>query len=167
MYRIRNRSGMGIVGQPIHGSVIDTGAGTTADCNVGWQWALNSGCWKYSPSAWSQMAQFAQPPSSVIAPPPAVDAGTSTVPAPYKCSSGAMETAATNCPEYSAAVDASLAAGKALTDQAMLDWYAVQSPVLDSSASGSTNWLLYAGIALAGVFALSVVGGGSPRRYGR
>jgi hypothetical protein len=164
MYVSRKRRGLGIVGQPIHGSVIDTGAGTTADCNVGWQWALNSGCWKYSPSAWSQMAQFQTPPVPV--PPPAVSAGTSTVPAPYQCASGSMATAATNCPEYSAAVDASIAAGKDLTDAALLDWYGAQTPVLDPSG-GSVNWMLYAGIALAAVFALSVVGGGSPRRYGR
>jgi hypothetical protein len=160
----RNRRGMGIVGQPIHGSVIDTGAGTTADCSVGWQWALNSGCWKYSPSAWDQMKAFGERPASVIKPPPAVDAGTSTVPAPYACSSGAMATAATNCPEYSAAVDAALKAGKDLTDQALLDWYASQPMVPDT---GSPNWLLYAGIGLGVVFALGVVGGGSPRRYGR
>lgn len=29
------------------------------------------------------------------------------------------------------------------------------------------NWMLYGGIALAGVLAVSVMGGGSPRRYGR
>jgi hypothetical protein len=31
----------------------------------------------------------------------------------------------------------------------------------------STNWLLIGGLALVGVVALSAVGGGSPRRYGR
>ena len=75
-----------------------------------------------------------------------------------------MVTAATNCPEYSAAVDASIAEGKALTDQALLDWYGQQSPVTDPA---STNWLLYGVLAVVGLVAVVSVGGGSPRRYGR
>jgi hypothetical protein len=78
------------------------------------------------------MAQFGTPPASLIKPPPAVDLGLSTNPVPYACSSGSLVTAAVNCPEYTAAVDAALAAGKVLTDQALLDWYGTQPPVPDT-----------------------------------
>lgn len=158
-------------------------------CSDAWKWPLNPACWGYSPSAWAQMAQFrAQAPKAdSIKPPPAVDAGTSTVPAPYQCAAGEMATAATNCPEYTAAVDAALAQGKQLTDQALLDWFKEQPIVPDAkpmcfvgtpvmapdgswscdSSAGSSNWLLWGGLAVGAVFAISMLGGGGPRRYGR
>lgn len=138
--------------------------GGPVDCTKNFTWLVTPECWHYSTSAWEQVVAFQQPPSSVIKPPPAVGAGTSTVPAPYACSDGSLTTAATNCPEYSSAVDASIAQGKALTDQALLDWYGQQAPVTDPS---STNWLLYGALAAVGLVALVFVGGGSPRRYGR
>jgi hypothetical protein len=37
----------------------------------------------------------------------------------------------------------------------------------DGSYVCATNWALWGGIAIVGMFALAVIGGGSPRRYGR
>ena len=108
MYRWRR--GMGAIPTP-GSSLIDTGFGIKVDCSQLGPWLLNSGCWSYSPATWAQMAQLPEPP----APPayPAVGAGTSLVPAPYKCADGSMATSATNCPEYSGAIDAATAAQSA------------------------------------------------------
>lgn len=130
------------------------GGGAT-DCSVFSEYVTNAQCWKYTPGAWDQMNQFGTPPSSVFKPPPAPDSALSTAPGgPYACSDGSMVTAATNCPEYSAALDAALAQGKILTNAALLDWYGTQAPVDEPPTSPGVNWLLYGGLGLAFVLVL-------------
>ena len=132
--------------------------------------------------------------SPTLAPPavPAVGAGLSTTPAPYPCSDGSLATAATNCPAYSGAVDAVIAAQQAAWQaqnaatvadtQANLDAIAAANPpwCLSGTATQADdgtwacpalipnipNWLLY-GLLGLGAFAMVASGGGSPRRYGR
>ena len=54
------------VGQPIPGtSCINTGFGACVDCSIWAQWLFNTGCWKYSPTTWEQMAQYPPPPMPV------------------------------------------------------------------------------------------------------
>jgi len=103
----RGYSGLGSAGDILYGSVIDTGFGTTVDCSKWSSFLFNSGCWKYTFGSWGQMAALSPPPVLPM-PPHAVGAGTSTVPAPYACQDGSLVTAATNCPEYSAALDTTI-----------------------------------------------------------
>jgi hypothetical protein len=195
MYRIRNRSGMGIAdpGIPTHWWCPVPGAPVSYLEQM-------FGC----PSVGGVAPVGAQPsdplvneivydPSTytppVVAPIPAVDAGTSTTPAPYACLPG--DTANPNCPGYDAAVAAAIAQqhaanASALNQVAANIRAAIQAgcpnDTLVANADGSLScpsifaglkfpglpsWALIAGIAVVGVFALSVVGGGSPRRYGR
>jgi hypothetical protein len=137
-------------------STIDTGFGIKVDCTNWSSWLLNSGCWQYRPSAWDQMCQFTVPPSPV--PPPAVDAGTSNVPAPYDCA--ATPLASPSCPGYDAAVSSALAAGETATQIKNQEW-ADQQPVVQDSTSWTTIALLAAGIIAAGIF----LGGRRKKRY--
>jgi hypothetical protein len=128
--------------------------------------------------------------SPILQPPavPAVGAGLSPIPAPYPCSDGSLATAAANCPAYSAAIDSVIAQQQAAWDAqnmaTMKDTAANLSAINDANpptcffgtptqaadgtwSCGSTNWLLYGGIALLAVFGMTVMGGGSARRYGR
>jgi hypothetical protein len=126
--------------------------------------AIDPTCFAYSPSAWSQMAGFS-PSALATMPvaPSAVSAGASTVPAPYTQA------------EYDAAVNAALAQGLTETQANNLAASQSQSSVCgsgeslaaDGSCVASTNWLLWGGVALVGLFAIVALGGGSPRRYGR
>jgi hypothetical protein len=165
------------------------GMGSTADlptsifggpyhCEYAVNWAVNPACWKYSTTAWDQMVQFGRPDSSVIAPPPAVPEAYGKTAAPYDCAANPQGDP--SCPGYDAAVAVALAAGKAQTDANVQNFYANQPSVgpgctgqyQDENGdwqcpSGSTNWMLYGVLAIVGVVALTSIGGGSARRYGR
>lgn len=111
-------------------------------CSSWKNWLTHDPCWPYSPDAWSQMSQFNIP----LPPPhvPAVQAGTSTTPAPYTDT------------EYQAALDAAIAEAKAQADAQNLAFFQSQ-PVVDGSAptsSGIPTWLLIAGAAVIGVLVL-------------
>ena len=64
----------------------------------------------------------------------------------------------TNCAAYKAATDSPTCAGIFGTGA---------MGKLFCGAPGETNWLLWGGLALVGVFGLVALSGGSPRRYGR
>jgi hypothetical protein len=149
------RRGMRGIGDPVSSSspaVIDTGFGTSANCADWASWLINSGCWKYSVSAWQQMTGFAPPPTPSA--PPAVGAGTSSTPAPYACSG--IDVTNPYCPEFDAAVTAALKGGQDSTTQNLQAWAGLQVPVADTG-SGMPGWLIGAlliggGIVLLGVF---------------
>ena len=105
------------------GDVLNPTAGTALDCGFLAGGVFKPECWCLSfpalcPSADYAAAQALANPS-VYAPiqqppaPPAVGQALSTLPMPYQCESGTYVTAATNCPEYTAALDASIAAQSA------------------------------------------------------
>jgi hypothetical protein len=109
------------------GDVLNPTAGTKLDCGLFAGGVFKPECWCLSApwlcsTADYQAAQAMANPDVVYAPiqqpppNPAVSAGISTVPAPYQCSDGSMATAATNCPDYLAALAASTAAQKAAQD---------------------------------------------------
>jgi hypothetical protein len=150
MYRLRNR-GLGAK-EDLPQGILGTGA---VDCRQYMTWLYTPECWKYAPSAWEQIVAFPRPTSAIISPPAAVDQSLSTVPAPY------------TIPEYNAAVDKVIGAGKAETDRNIADFFGSVPNVLDGT-EGSIPWWMWAigagGLVLvAGTF----VGGGSARRYGR
>lgn len=147
------RRGMGIAppgGSSFFGSIF---GGT--DCSNSLSWLFDAGCWGYSPSAWDQMSQFSQPPVPV--PAPAVSAGLSTTPAPYQCASGSLVTAATNCPEYTAAIDAALAAGVSETQAGNVAFFGTQSYVGGTASSLSSTWLWIGAAVVAGLLVLGMV----------
>ncbi len=136
--------------------------GMQVDCSNPLVWGLFQWmCGQYSPEAWRQMRAFQGPP----APPAvhAVGAGTSRVPVPYRCSDGSFATAASNCPEFLAAVT-DVATEQAADERAALqEWAGEQVPVSDDSGSLSTFAWVALGIGLVGVAAVTA---GTPRRYG-
>jgi hypothetical protein len=80
--------------------------GPQTDCSSATNWALAPACWSMSPSAWKQ-SEALTGGAAIPPPPPAVDMGTSTLPAPYACQADA--TSSPSCPGYTAAINASIA----------------------------------------------------------
>jgi hypothetical protein len=136
--------------------------GMQVDCSNPLVWGLfQYMCGEYSPAAWRQMRAFAAPPMPV--PMPAVDAGTSKAMLPYRCSDGSYTTAATNCPEFLAAVTAAATKQHEAESSALSSWADEQVPVADDPGGLS----MFAWIALAvGVLGLAAMTAGTPRRYG-
>ena len=147
------RRGLGIA-PPGGSSLIARNLGVT-DCSKTLGWLLDAGCWGYSPSAWDQMSQFNQPPAPM--PSPAVAGALSTTPAPYQCASGSLVTAATNCPEYSAAIDAALTAGASDTQAANIAFFGTQPYVSGASSLLSSTWLWIGAAVVAGLLVLGMV----------
>lgn len=140
-----------------------------ATCNSGWYWFLPF-CWEYSPSAWSEAAQFS-PASLTTMPvsPAAVSVSNPSAPAPLTAEEAAQQTSA------------SLNAAALQTQANNLAASQNQPTVCDSgqvlnddgvcvdagcSLFGLPCWGL-AAIAGLTFFAFAAIGGGSARRYGR
>lgn len=165
------------MGQPVDNarpSVLYTGAGTSVDCSTTWGWVSTPACWKYSPSAWDQMNQFGsfiegQP---LPTPPPPVDLA-NTQNGMYSGTPAQQEA------QYAAAVNASLTAGSAASQAAMLQYFQENGPnvapdcgmfqgspqlqddgVTWKCSGFSTTMILIAAAALGGVVLLT----GSRRR---
>ena len=114
-----------------------------ADCANWKNWLIHSACWGYSPDAWGQMGQLPSP----SAPPhvPAVDTGSSTLPAPY------VDSAA-----YNAALNDAIAVSKEQYNQQNDAFFGTVPMLLDGSntpgPSGGTSiptWLIVVGAAAA------------------
>lgn len=159
------------------------GMGSTADlpqmlgkpyrCDYTMNWLANPLCWEYTREAWSEIIQFGRPTSAVIAPPPAPAEAYGTVAAPYDCVANPQGDP--SCPGYDAAVAASIAAGKAQTNQNISEFFKNQpsvGPGCDGQyqdengewqcpSPASTNWLLYGALAAVGVVVLVSIGGRS------
>jgi hypothetical protein len=187
-YRAKRRRGFG--------DVLNPTAGTALDCGLTNLGVFQKACWCLSFPSLCSTADYtaayalAHPEvyAPVQAPPanPAVGAAYGNVAAPYTCAPG--DTSNPNCPGYDAALALSAAQQKAAADaqniatmnqtaanlKAAAQTQCPAAALIDNGdgtyscpPSSGTNWLLYGGIALAAVFGLAVVGGGSPRRYGR
>ena len=129
------RRSMGEAGAILQGSVIDTGFGTSADCNTWSGYLLNSGCWKYSPAAWEEIAAFATPPA-----PPAVRSPGDII-APPASGTDAQQS-----------VDALLARQMRDAQTQNQAFFNAQPYVPESEAT--TTWLL---IGAAGIVALALL----------
>lgn len=119
-----------------------------ADCANWKNWLIHSACWGYGPSAWGEMGQLPTP----SAPPhvPAVDMGSSTLPAPY------VDSAA-----YNAAINDAIAVSKEQYNQQNDAFFGTVPMLLDGSNTPGPNggtsiptWLIVAGVAV-GVLLIS------------
>jgi hypothetical protein len=162
----------------------------TSEAKAQWCLTFPALCSTASIQAATMLCYPDQVISPIMEPPhtPAVGAALSSLATPYPCSDGSLATAATDCPAYSAALDASIAGQQAAWDaqnmatmkqtQANLDqinnanpptcFFGTPTQAADGTWScGSTNWLLYGALAIGVVALVSMGGGGSARRYGR
>jgi hypothetical protein len=182
MYRVRSR-GLGSCAFP----------NNLSEAKAQWCLTFPALCSTATIQAATALCSPDQVISPILQPPghPAVGAGLSPVAVPYPCSDGSLATAASNCPAYSAAVDASIAdqqiawqvqnAATLAETQANLDAINAANPptCLFGTAtqaadgtwscgglSGIPTWL-WIGLAGVAAFAFVSAGGGSPRRYGR
>ena len=108
-------------------------SGNAVDCDL-WSNILNAVCWG---AAQGERPYLPSPPAPLA--PPAVGQALSTVPALYQCSDGSMATAATNCPDYTAAIDAALAAGEEATQANELDFFTNLAATLPNPATCSST----------------------------
>ncbi len=138
------------------------GMGATAvDCAPQADWSLhnfiaafNPGCWKYSPEAWSEMAQFPSPPQPVpvLTPPD-------------------LRMVPIDAADAEATRDAIIAQNKAAQNQQYADFFRsvervgpeCEGAYLNRDGSWScpseVNWVLWLGLAAGAFFALSVWSG--------
>jgi hypothetical protein len=126
--------------------------------------ALAPKCYGYSPAAWAQMAVYV--PSSLDTSPVAPAA----IPAAYSATAPTVDEAAQQTTD-------SLNAAALATQAANLVASQNQATVCDTGetlaadgvtcVSAATNWALWGGIALVGLFGLVALAGGSPRKAGR
>jgi hypothetical protein len=184
LYRLRSRGGLGSCASP----------NNLSEAKAQWCLTFPALCSTATIQAATALCSPELVISPILQPPPhpAVGAGLSPIPAPYPCSDGSLATAATNCPEYSAAIDASIAdqqrswqaqnAATMAQTQANLDQINAANPPFcllgTATQAADGSWACPSGLpsiptwawfALAGVAAFAMVsaGGGSPRRYGR
>lgn len=164
-YRHRGMAAMTDLPKSIFGGYVD--------CSAYMTWLYTPECWKYSPSAWDQIKNFANPFSpSDIAHTPAVSLTSeqATMPAPYTQA------------EYQAAIDQATGTAAAQTKANILAAAQAGATQIPPDCAGAyqeddgtwacppstgTNWWLWIGVAAIGAFALVALSGGSPRRYGR
>ena len=132
---VRGMAGLGdpntILGRPIQDYCSDTVL-----------WATNAYCWPRSPSAWSQMKQFAQAAAGIPLPKPV----------PAVTDVGFPSTGAPSLDVYQSSVDAAITDSAQQTQADRLSYFQNLLPVMDTSGNGST-WLLIA-LGAAAVIAL-------------
>ena len=161
MYQVKR--GMGDSAVPSTG-VFNLGASQIAHCASAWFY-FDPICWAtgYSRSAFQEMAQY-QPLQSDLPVAPAA------IPSAYSSVAPTVDQASQ---ETSDALNAAMTQTQANTLASSQNQATVcgsGQTLADDGAtcvSAGTNWALWGGIALVGLFALVAMGGGSARRYGR
>jgi hypothetical protein len=144
------------------GDVLDPAAGTALNCGLFHFGFFRPECWAYV-FGQKEALQLANPDLAYPSPP------APAVPAPPPGALTTQTGAVTDTAEEAAALPGELAADAMRRTQAQNQAFfenlnvSLNPPGTDSGV----NWWLWGGLIAAGVFGLAVVGGGSPRRYGR
>jgi hypothetical protein len=142
MYRVRGMGAAGGAGSIVSGSIINTGAGITVDCNQTLPYILNSGCWQYSPATWAQLNSFSANAAAVMVPPAVPPAPTQTQ--LDTCADPSLSSAdAAACAN---ALVSSLAAQAETQTQANINAAAQTAPPVSQPSppfcgDGSTQWI--------------------------